>query len=132
MLGYVGKKPDGSYAPFHWKSSLSILDIELSDETYILQKETAEAYVAAKTSPVTTPGVQPPVIGAPENSATGTPTHPFTLQPPTAPPTATSFARVSWQGFVGVPLNWKASSISLVLRGRPAWSSGAAPRTFGS
>ena len=23
MLAYVGKKPDGSYAPFHWKSSLT-------------------------------------------------------------------------------------------------------------
>jgi hypothetical protein len=22
MLGYVGKKGDGSYAPFHWNSSL--------------------------------------------------------------------------------------------------------------
>ena len=48
MLGYVGKKPDGSYAPFHWKSSLSILDVEISDETYIIQAETAEAYAAAQ------------------------------------------------------------------------------------
>ena len=105
MLGYVGKKPDGSYAPFHWKSSLSILDVELSDETYIIQKETAEAYVAAKTTPVTTPGVQPPVTGTPESSTAATPTPPFTLQPPTAPPTATAFARVSWQGDVP-PQKW--------------------------
>src|SRR6266536_2062133 len=41
MLGYVGKKPDGSYTPFHWKSSLFIVDIELSDEAYIIQRETA-------------------------------------------------------------------------------------------
>ena len=105
MLGYVGKKPDGSYAPFQWKSSLSILDIELSDETYIIQKETAEGYVAAKTSPVTTPGVQPPVTGTPESSTAATPTPPFTLQPPTAPPTSTAFARVSWQGDVP-PQKW--------------------------
>ena len=39
MLGYVGKKPDGTYVPFHWKSSVSILDIEISDDTYIIQKE---------------------------------------------------------------------------------------------
>jgi len=28
MLGYVGKAADGSYAPFHWNSSLSSQDVE--------------------------------------------------------------------------------------------------------
>ena len=51
MLGYVGKKPDGSYAPFHWKSSLTAFDVELSDDMFIIQRETAEAYVAGKSAP---------------------------------------------------------------------------------
>ncbi len=56
MLGYVGKKPDGSYAPFHWKSSLTIFDVELSEDMYIIQRETAEAYAAGKSTPSPTLG----------------------------------------------------------------------------
>ena len=48
ILGYVGKKPDGTYAPFHWKSSLSILDVEISADMYIIQADTAKAYAAAQ------------------------------------------------------------------------------------
>ena len=51
MLGYVGKKPDGGYAPFHWKSSLTALDVELSEDIYLIQRTTAEAYLAGKFKP---------------------------------------------------------------------------------
>ena len=48
----VGKKPDGSYDPFHWKSSsLTAFDVEPSDDMYILQPEVAEAYLAGKSAP---------------------------------------------------------------------------------
>jgi hypothetical protein len=49
MLGYVGKKPDGSYAPFHWNSSLPLQDIEISDDVFLIQRELAEAYKAGNT-----------------------------------------------------------------------------------
>ena len=39
-----------TYAPFHWKSSLTVFDVELSDDMYIIQRETAEAYAAGKSS----------------------------------------------------------------------------------
>jgi hypothetical protein len=51
MLGYVGKKTDGSYAPFHWKSSLPLQDVEISDDIFLIQGELAEAYTASKISP---------------------------------------------------------------------------------
>lgn len=103
MLGYVGKNPDGSYFPFHWKSSLLLLDVELSDETYIIQKETAEAYVAARAAPAPlTPGPQPPIGGPFTNPPTVTPPH--TSQPPADPPT-TTLSRVTWQGDVP-PQKW--------------------------
>lgn len=51
MLGYVGKKADGSYAPFHWNSSLSFLDVEISEDVFIIQREVAEAYKAGQASP---------------------------------------------------------------------------------
>jgi hypothetical protein len=51
MLGYVGKAADGSYAPFHWNSSLSSQDVELSDDVFVIQRERAEAYKAGRISP---------------------------------------------------------------------------------
>ena len=50
MLGYVGKKADGSYAPFHWNSSLPPQDVEISDDVFLIQRELAEAYKAGKIS----------------------------------------------------------------------------------
>jgi hypothetical protein len=44
MLGYVGKKGDGNYTPFHWNSSLLAQDVEISDELFLIQRDTAEAY----------------------------------------------------------------------------------------
>jgi hypothetical protein len=102
MLGYVGKKPDGSYAPFHWKSSLSILDIELSDEAYIIQEETAEAYAAARATSASTIQPQPPMSGTPANLPIATPLPPQ-IQP--APFSASAFTRVTWQGDVP-PQKW--------------------------
>jgi hypothetical protein len=51
MLGYVGKKTDGSYSPFHWKSSLPLQDVEISDDIFLIQGELAEAYKAGRISP---------------------------------------------------------------------------------
>jgi len=58
MLGYVGKKGDGSYAPFHWNSSLLLQDVEISDDVFLIQREVAEAYAAGKVAlpPVTAGG----------------------------------------------------------------------------
>lgn len=99
MLGYVGKKPDGTYAPFHWKSSLTAFDIELSDDVYLIQRETAEAYTA---KPVPAPGSQPqsrPGDRLPE---------PQPPKPPIPPGTEKSsgvVSRVTWSGDVP-PQKW--------------------------
>ncbi|MFC1654178.1 ATP-binding protein [Myxococcota bacterium] len=62
MLGYVGKKADGTYEPFLWKTSLDPSDVEISDDTFLILKETAEAY--NKGEPATTPGpILPPGLG---------------------------------------------------------------------
>lgn len=95
MLGYVGKKPDGTYAPFHWKSSLTAFDVELSDDVYLIQRGTAEAY-AAKPEPTPPP---PPDDKHPE------PQKPNPILPPdpNKPPAVVS--RVSWRGDVP-PQKW--------------------------
>src|SRR5438309_8958865 len=63
MLGYVGKKADGSYAPFHWNSSLPSQDVEISDDVFLIQRELAEAYKAGTST--STPGgfAEPTVAG---------------------------------------------------------------------
>jgi hypothetical protein len=99
MLGYVGKKPDGAYAPFHWKSSVALQDVEISDDMFIVQKETAEAYVAAERGP-TPPPVEPPVTGKPPGAPPTT-----TPPPPVTPPPATGYACVRWSGDVP-PQKW--------------------------
>ena len=105
MLAYVGKSADGSYSPFHWNSSVSILDIELTDEMFIIQRETVEAYLAGKqaaalpsaaaptlTAPATDPVSGPAILSIPQSS-------------PAAPTPPNSTARVIWNGDVP-PQKW--------------------------
>jgi hypothetical protein len=101
MLGYVAKRPDGSYAPFHWKSSLTTFDVELSDDMYIIQRATAEAYLAGKSAPAPNLVLQPPgttpVEGKPVSPEPGSP--PVQALPPAG------VNRVSWHGDVP-PQKW--------------------------
>jgi hypothetical protein len=103
MLGYVGKKPDGTYAPFHWKSSIALLDVEISDDMFIIQKETAEAYVAAQSQPIPPTPAGLPVTGKPTTEPTTTTT--TTPPPPVTPPTPTNFTCIRWKGDVP-PQKW--------------------------
>src|SRR5262249_48419713 len=104
MLGYVGKNPNGTYLPFQWKTSLSILDIEIFDDTYVIQKETAEAYFAARATPAPTSQPQPPA-GNPAAVPTATPPGQSPPRSPVAPTPATGFSRVTWHGDVP-PQKW--------------------------
>ncbi|WP_315701866.1 MULTISPECIES: ATP-binding protein [unclassified Bradyrhizobium] len=68
MLGYVGKRTDGSYSPFHWGSSLSSEDVEISGDVFIIQREVAAAYQAgdnSRTSPGAPIPAAPPVSDGP-------------------------------------------------------------------
>lgn len=80
LLGYVGKKADGSYFPFHWQTSLSILDIEISDDMFVIQHEMAEAYKSGLKSPIPTesssepsPDIHPTSISDGDFEPTSTP-----------------------------------------------------------
>lgn len=98
MLAYVGKNPDGTYAPFHWKTSLTAFDVELSDDMFIVQGATAQAYVEGKASPSAGPVVQPPQ--PPVDGPSGT--HKLV---PGAAPIPAGVSRVGWQGDVP-PQKW--------------------------
>jgi hypothetical protein len=96
ILGYVGKKPDGSYDPFHWKSSVAALDVELSDDVYVIQKETAEEYAAGKLPKAPGPLVPPP---EPEPVKSGPILHPEPVSPG-GPAPAAALTRIAWRGEV--------------------------------
>jgi len=51
LLGYVGRLPTGEYEPFHFGGSLNAQDVELSDEMYIVTRETAESYKNLREKP---------------------------------------------------------------------------------
>ena len=45
-LAYVGKKPKGGYEPFVFKTALDAMDVEISEDVYILTAEEAEKHVS--------------------------------------------------------------------------------------
>jgi hypothetical protein len=51
LLAYVGKGRDGKYVPFIFERSVDPSDIEISDETFIITKETVLAYREAQAKP---------------------------------------------------------------------------------
>jgi hypothetical protein len=95
MLGYVGKKADGSYAPFHWNSSLPSHDVEISDDVFLIQRELAEAYkagtISATPSAVLGPDAVPTVTGFSDKPGTSPVTD-------TKSPIPVSIARLVWSG----------------------------------
>jgi hypothetical protein len=51
LLAYVGKGGDGRYVPFMFERSVDPSDVEISDETFIITRETALAYREAEAKP---------------------------------------------------------------------------------
>jgi hypothetical protein len=51
LLAYVGKGRDRKYVPFMFERSVDPSDVEISDETFIITKETALAYREAQAKP---------------------------------------------------------------------------------
>jgi len=52
LLAYVGKGRSGTYIPFIFERSLDQSDVEVSDETFIVTRETALAFRETQTSTV--------------------------------------------------------------------------------
>lgn len=112
LLAYIGKAPDGKYEPFYFERSIPPVDIEVSDDMFIVSRQTAEEYKklqaqgAMPTAPVTTPtggvpvGGLPPIPGQP---APTVPAQPTTPSP--AIPSGKGVTRVAWTGEVP-PQKW--------------------------
>jgi hypothetical protein len=51
LLAYVGKGADGKYVPFIFERSLDPSDVEISEETFLITRETGVAYREEQTKP---------------------------------------------------------------------------------
>lgn len=100
LLAYVGKAASGEYKPFSFNKALMTADVELSEEMFIVTKETAEAYLKGRATPT------PPTQATPPIDAAGK------VVPPTSSPAATqptlvpsSTSDLTWSGEIP-PQKW--------------------------
>ncbi|HNZ11158.1 MAG TPA: DUF499 domain-containing protein [Smithellaceae bacterium] len=104
LLAYVGKKGDG-YDPFIYGGDLNSKDVEISDDMFIIGKETAESYkskMRAGAPPPPTPDIKPE--GKPDVPV---PKEPEKIQekPAQLPSGAPVTTKISWSGEIP-PQKW--------------------------
>lgn len=103
ILGYVGKAADGGYEPFYFNRHLGAADVEITDEMYVITRETAEAYERkiAEGQDGTEPEPEPPTPDKPEIATTG-----GTPEKPAGPePIPAKITQLTWAGDIP-PQKW--------------------------
>ena len=120
QIAYVEKNTEEDYEPFTYGTELRTSDVDFSEEVYIITRETAEQYKAAKltqtaTSPVESPTFKAGVVREPSPSTSITGTI-YVIDPATNTTTDTSNTTkpdiytqvvnaIAWSGEVP-PLKW--------------------------
>ena len=102
LLAYVGKTASGDYKPFYFNQALMTGDIEFSEDMFLITKETAEAYLESKTTPVVTPP-KPTEPGRQPETPPHEPDSKKTPEP--KKPEQLTFSSMAWTGEVP-PQKW--------------------------
>ena len=105
FLAYVGKTGSGAYEPFCYGGTLNAGDVEISDDTFILKKETAESYKKARAAAAAEPGATSTSAG-PSTPQEGTTTIPGAGEgvsegpdvPDTIPTPPATIRKMAWKG----------------------------------
>jgi len=101
QLAYVGKRGDGRYDPFNFEGMLNSLDVEISDDMFVIKREAAEIYRAAVKAQAAGEPATPPTGGAtvPKSEGHGHP-HPIDDEPEdsASPGQGDFFRRMTWSG----------------------------------
>ena len=103
-IAYVGKTSDGRYDPFLFGKEISSVDVEISDDVFIIKREAAEAYKPAPTG-------QPPFVQIPGGKQPGGSEPGENDEEPTPVPGSTGndqielFPHIEWSGEVP-PQKW--------------------------
>lgn len=110
IIAYVGRAQDGEYDPFTFGGTISASEVEISDQVFIITKETAEAYQKnkasqAKTTDITDSGHSSTsdVVPSPEKSTT-TQDQPPSPQPEPQPKLIIA-TKLTWIGDIP-PQKW--------------------------
>ena len=102
LFAYVGKVGN-DYKPFEFNKGISLSDIEISDDMFIIKKEIAETYLKPKTTPQQPPAptdlpVHEPVINVlPVDEKLSEEMHPS--------PSENKISKISWNGEIP-PQKW--------------------------
>jgi hypothetical protein len=86
QLAYVGKTGSGRYHPFNFKRSITAFDVEISEEMYIITKESAEAYELAASQPPTPTQAPTAELFPPDTFSVNPPKPPSEQQTPAPRP----------------------------------------------
>ncbi|HPO16665.1 MAG TPA: DUF499 domain-containing protein [Candidatus Hydrogenedentes bacterium] len=112
MLAYVGKGKGRCYEPFHYAETLSPMDVEISDDMYVIKKDVAEAYKKKQSAPSKGSAAEEPpgYTGTPgaggETGPTPLPQKPGTqIDLPPVPEIQTGVTAIRWKGQVP-PQKW--------------------------
>ena len=102
-IAYVGKGSAGKYSPFIYGTGMLSADVEISDDVFIIRKETADAYKISTASPI-------PASPIPEDTGEGNspegPTTPTGGERTPAYPVQTElFSHIKWTGEIP-PQKW--------------------------
>ena len=112
LIAYVGKTGSGDYKPFFFNQGLMTGDVELSEDMFLITRETAEAYLktkseAQKTAPSPDTSVQPqqPGLGRETTPSTPQPSPSGGGESPSPKPEQLTFEWMGWSGEVP-PQKW--------------------------
>jgi len=105
QIAYVGKAGSGKYLPFNFERTITALDVEISEEMYIITKETAEAYRQQLSKPERSAEPEPLLPGIEQSGESGPQLAPLKpSQGPSMPkgsPAATQLMlELTWSGEV--------------------------------
>lgn len=119
QIAYVGDLMDGKYQPFHYKEQLSVSDVEISEDMFIISRETAEAYLESLKRPEPAPTPHP-IVENPSTSSgaahaekessgsggSGNIAKPITQLTKVEPLPLTRPTHLSWSGKIEPPHKW--------------------------
>ena len=99
-FAYVGKTPDNKYKPFMFNETMGAIEVELSDDVFIIPNELAEEYKRSQKVPEVETGTdtEEDDIGT-EGEGSTTPDDGTTSQPtPTQKPLYETVPKLKWEG----------------------------------
>jgi hypothetical protein len=111
IVAYIGKDAEGNFDPFIYRRSLSVADIEFSDDLYLVAQPRAEEYLASKSKRTSSDdAVAPPTATGGVGGTAGAPDSRVVIPTPAdgrsaVPPAGTPIDGFRWIGEIS-PQMW--------------------------